>query len=181
MKIACIGWGSLIWDPNGLPIQGEWFENGPLLPIEFARQSNNNRLTLTITPNTKELNTLWALMSVENLPSAIEALRVREGILLQNIQNHIGRVEVNEITTDVIEQKIQIWLKSSNLDAAIWTKLPPKFNNEERPPTIEEAILFINNLDTVSNNRAIDYINNAPNQIKTAFRDLFAEKLIRKS
>ena len=29
MKIAILGWGSLIKEPRGLPIEGEWQPDGP--------------------------------------------------------------------------------------------------------------------------------------------------------
>jgi hypothetical protein len=46
--IACIGWGSLIWDMRNLNVDGNWHADGPLLPIEFARQSRDGRITLVI-------------------------------------------------------------------------------------------------------------------------------------
>lgn len=49
MKIAVLGWGSLIWDQGNLQINDDrWHTAGPLLPIEFARISGGSRLTLVI-------------------------------------------------------------------------------------------------------------------------------------
>ena len=78
MKIACLGWGSLIWRPGNLLIQREWFNDGPLLPVEFVRKSDNGRLTLVITETAKPVRTLWALMTTYNLDEAKESLRKRQ-------------------------------------------------------------------------------------------------------
>lgn len=50
MKIAILGWGSLIWDKRNLRLAGEWQVGGPVLPIEFSRVSGYGRLTLVIDP-----------------------------------------------------------------------------------------------------------------------------------
>ncbi len=49
MTIVCLGWGSLVWNRGGLRLVGEWNEDGPAIPIEFARQPDNGRMTLVIT------------------------------------------------------------------------------------------------------------------------------------
>ena len=49
-----------------LNIENKWFEDGPLLPIEFTRQSDNGRMTLIIDNAAKPVRTLWALMTSEN-------------------------------------------------------------------------------------------------------------------
>lgn len=63
MKIVCLGWGSLVWDPKELLIDGHWNTDGPLLPIEFCRQSQDGRLTLVIDPQSEPLQMLWSVMT----------------------------------------------------------------------------------------------------------------------
>ena len=57
MKIACIGWGSLVWSPGVLRCKGEWQLDGPFLPLEFARTSKDGRLTLVLSK--RGLTALW--------------------------------------------------------------------------------------------------------------------------
>lgn len=81
--IACLGWGSLCWRPEELRTSGGWRHDGPMLPLEFTRASDDGRgrLTLVITPGVPEVQSLWTLLDYETLDEAREALRKREGCL----------------------------------------------------------------------------------------------------
>ena len=46
LRIACLGWGSLLWDPRSLPMAGPFRDDGPRLPIEFSRIARDGRATL---------------------------------------------------------------------------------------------------------------------------------------
>ncbi|NOT52547.1 MAG: hypothetical protein HOP10_14855 [Chitinophagaceae bacterium] len=170
MKIACIGWGSLIWRPENLLIRRKWFTDGPLLRVEFARQSDNGRITLVITAEAKPVRTLWALMATENPVEAIESLRIREGIGKNNTGNKILSVTKDEETTEEVKALIKNWLISLELDAAIWTNLPPRIGEEERVPTENEVILYLRSLDVNKTAFAEEYIRKTPMQIDTNYR-----------
>ncbi len=174
MKIACLGWGSLIWRPESLLIRREWFSDGPLLPIEFVRQSNDGRLTLVITDTAKPIRTLWALMATGNLQIAMESLRIREGIGKNKRDSHIATVSKDTETENPCNLTIQNWLRACNLDAAIWTNLPPRFKGEDnKEPALNEAIKYLQELDINTKANAEQYIRRAPRQIDTDFRRAF--------
>ena len=48
VKSVVLAWGSLVWDPRDLQTAAKFTANGPLLPIEFCRISDDGRLTLAI-------------------------------------------------------------------------------------------------------------------------------------
>lgn len=170
MKIACLGWGSLIWRPENLLIRRQWFSDGPFLPIEYTRQSENGRMTLVITPGVKPLRTLWALMATEKLDTAKESLRIREGIGKRSANEKIASITVSEETNDETKLIIKNWATSLKLDAVIWTNLKPKFNEEERAPTLAEIISYLHSIDVNKKALAEEYIRRTPKQIDTDFR-----------
>ena len=51
VKSVVLAWGSSVWDPRDLQIAAKFVANGPLLPIEFCRVSDDGRLTLAIDEN----------------------------------------------------------------------------------------------------------------------------------
>ena len=177
MKIACLGWGSLVWDPRGLPLRKPWFMDGPLLPIEFARQSKGDRITLVIVNNAAQLRSLWALMSVTEFETAKKGLAVREGIIEKNISKYIGYWSSNEYSSLDFTQEIGDWAARKDHDAVVWTALPPKFGGQnERMPSAEEVITFLRNLPYEKRKHAEEYIRRTPQQIDTDYRRKIEEK-----
>jgi len=169
MKIACLGWGSLIWRPQNLLIQQKWFEDGPIIPIEFCRESKDKRITLVITENVRPVRVLWSLMSTDNFEIAIESLRLREGIDKKNKDSLIGQVSHSDTITENIKKSIQKWLNEKDLDAAIWTDLKPKFKGQDRTPTIGEVLKHLTELKYEDRLNAEEYIRKAPKQIDTDY------------
>jgi len=162
MRIACLGWGSLVWDPRELPVLRTWFEDGPLLPIEFARESNDGRITLVLAEDQSLVRSLWALMSVPDHASAREALRAREGIPSENLKKHVGlwtrETGANGFCADAIGQ----WAEGLGLDAVVWTALPPGLHKARGiVPRIDEIILRLHRLTPAASRNAENYVRRA--------------------
>jgi hypothetical protein len=169
MKIACLGWGSLIWDPCGLPIQGDWFEDGPFAPVEFTRHSSGDRITLVIDQNAAPVRLLWVHMVSGDLQSAKEALRDREGIPAGSWSTKIGSWQRGEADPANIPE-LSKWAAAHGIDAVIWTALGPKFAGEDVSPSADQVIEFLRGLTGAAYERAKEYIQRAPLQIDTAYR-----------
>ena len=175
MKIACIGWGSLIWKPLDLLVEGHWHPDGPALPVEYLRQSNDGRLTLVISPDAAIVQTLWARMTTTDLDIAKASLREREGCYPRSI----GVIVRNEaLQEDHVHATIGRWLATKDLDAVIWTNLGTKFNGIiGNPPTLHQAVSYLRNLEGDARILAEEYVRKTPVQIDTLFRKAFEGEL----
>lgn len=169
--IACIGWGSLIWDMRNLDADCNWHADGPLLPVEFARQSRDGRITLVIVQGFARVPTLWTAFNTRDLAKARESLRQREGVFRSRAGDLIAQWRRGE--TPVSEPDITVagWAAEKDFDAAIWTNLPPRFGGiDGRVPTENEVTAYLRTLEGQVRAAAEEYVRRTPRQIATAHR-----------
>lgn len=174
MKIAVIGWGSLIWDiekntENDFRVTTPWHKNGPKLPVEFLRVSDggpekNGRLTLVIALDgftcIEPVTTLWALSEFRDLKIAKENLRKRERCNISMIGCVNNGVDYGKPT----ERIISAWLTKIAADVAIWTNLDPRDINN-----IDDAVDYAREKAEI-NPKIKEYICKTPKQIETKVR-----------
>lgn len=178
MRIACLGWGSLVWDPRDLLIRRKWFSDGPLLPVEFCRKSSDGRITLVVVPEKPRVRTLWVLSSTEVLGDAIESLRAREGIPERNVSEHIGRWICHREDNARVDPEIRDWADKMKLDAVLWTALPPKFDGDDgETPNAEQVLDYLQDLPYEKKRHAEEYVRRTPIQIDTEYRRLIEMRL----
>jgi len=173
MKIACLGWGSLIWKSGALPVAGEWQTDGPSLPVEFCRVSDGGELATAICMNAPAVPVLWAWLDTDQLSLACQALRAREGIPEERCDGIgsllIAGCHVGELST---------WAAQRDIEAVIWTGLPPRSASlEGRVPTVDEAIAYLDSLSGETRSHAKDYMRRVPSQIDTPYRRVIKEVL----
>jgi hypothetical protein len=174
MKIAILVWGSLYWDPRNLQITGNWFYDGPSLPIEFARISGDNRLTLILKPGFDSVTVLYAISSHNTFEAARENLRNRENT--PNIDN-IGFIDFTNNTQQVrptnsfIIEILRLWNEDKGFDAILWSDFSPRFTDIiGRQFSLENVTAFIDALPNNEKQIALSYIRNTPAQVDTRFR-----------
>ena len=174
-----------MWKPGDLPVRGRWLKDGPFLPIEFARQSWDGRITLVLVEGVPSVRTLWAELALSNLEEAAESLRRREGIPEGPAEGHVGvwlygaqLVENRSQEGNEVVARIDPWGRSHGLDAIVWTNLPPKFRDEsDRVPTAEEVISYLSDLKGAARTTAEHYVRMTPRQIATEYRRRIEAKL----
>lgn len=177
MKIAILGWGSLIWDPCGLPLRGKWQTGGPILPIEFSRISGDCRLTLVIDPEYgAPVPTRFALSARHDLEDAVCDLRTREGTVLRRI----GYVDVTQGTQcsrcQQIGDTVKTWTEAHGFDAVVWTDLPSNFEEKIGCPfSLDTALEYLNKLPQHAAKRAREYVEKAPPEVDTPLRRMLRD------
>lgn len=184
MKTAILAWGSLIWQPKDLFFDKEfgWKEDGPILPIEFARISKDGRLTLVINENGSLVPTLYTISKYETLDEAILNLAVREGSGRKSIGSYDK--SKNEFSHNVFfEQNILNWINEKDFDTVIWTNLGENWVIKNKHGEIVETIApdkrieYLKSLKGNASALAEEYICKTPAQIKTKYRAKIEEEL----
>lgn len=184
MRIAVIAWGSLIWCPRSLQISSRWHEDGPCLPIEFARISMDGRLTLVINGDSPTQQTYWASHLGQTLDEVRQDLKRRERAGSLNLIHHLSRngetgVNIPEQTRAIIMR----WLSDhQDVDACVWTGFGSNWRQKfGRDFAVDDAIDYIGGLinrehaDSEIVVRTREYIEHAPAQIQTPVRSRLRE------
>lgn len=173
-KMAVLGWGSLIWDPNPQFDQyvEKWLPDGPQLPIEFVRISKkrSNALTLVIdrTIGTK-VHTLYAISKRTDPGNVISDLQAREETPNAENIGFVNLLKEDEYRGDEeIRKVIKTWASERKIQFVAWTNLKTTLTYTDN--FIESAIEHLKSLDVRGIREAIRYIVNAPPQIDTCLR-----------
>lgn len=166
MKIACLGWGSLIWKAGALPVASQWHHDGPAVPIEFVRIADGGELSTAICLNARPVPVLWAWLNTASLESACRALRIREAIPDRRVDG-IGMMTV----TDSDAGPLAVWAQAKGIEGLIWTGLPARVGSlEGQIPSLEEARRYLQQLTGETRAHAYHYIEQVPVQIDTDYR-----------
>ena len=176
MKIAILGWGSLLWE--GGPEFDNWIEpwqyDGPTLKIEFSRVSKKRLGALTLVIDTEHgfsTRVAWCLSKRAKLEDAIADLRCREGTTIENI----GYVHLDEKPARLNalgkEGPIVAWAKEKKLDAVVWTALKSNFKEKVKQPfSVKAVVAYVKTLDPAGKAKAAEYVWRAPEFVQTPVR-----------
>ncbi len=192
LRIACLAWGSLVWDPRELPMIGNWKKNGPSVKVEFLRKSADGRITLVLSPEARPVTSEWCLLNADSLDSAMLALASREGVntkLKSSVHKGIGYWKHGaKLPRGMVN--LQQWAIRHNITYVVWTKLGPKHPDKDRKeiPNSEDIINYLKNLkktaestknpiDILTLAKAEEYVRRTPTQIRTRLRKVIEDLL----
>ena len=175
MNIACLAWGSLVWNPKDLPIQRRWFDDGPFAPVEFTRQSRDGRITLELDEDAEPVRLIWARVALSDVEQAMKALCERERITASDWKSRIGSWYIRHEPPKTIPS-LAMWAQAHGIDAAIWTALGPQYKKQgetrptkERPP-LDWVLNYLQGLTGPCRDVAEQYFRRTPPQIDTEYR-----------
>ena len=156
VKSVVLAWGSSVWDPRDLQIAAKFAANGPLLPIEFCRVSDDGRLTLAIDETFGALcKTYSAPSALESLDAAMDDLRQREG-MRGCARDRLCRTASGRQSDFALQSHPQVvatigaWAESIGYDAAIWTALASNFDEWGKggePFSVSAAMQYLETLE----------------------------------
>lgn len=180
MKIAILGWGSLLWDKRPQfecfnSCHGEWLFDGPELWLEFSRVSETRKKALTLVLDKlrgRLCRVAYAASKRPRLDDAIEDLRCREG----TCRSRVGVWSAGD-TQDYsdgrsITAMIASWANAKRIESVVWTNLESNFEKHgDTDMWPAGALQHLQQLPQEDKVQAFEYIRNAPCFVQTPLRD----------
>src|ERR1700689_3642982 len=188
VKSVVLAWGSLVWDPRDLKIAAKFAANGPLLPIEFCRISEDGRLMLAIDEAFGALcKTYSAPSALESLDAGMDELCEREGMAAAAQLGFVysawgAQTNLAMKSHPQVVATIGAWVESLGYDAAIWTALTSNFDEWGKggePFSVSAALQYLETLegeDPAKFAQALAYIRKAPPEVETPVREEVAKR-----
>lgn len=179
-QIAVLAWGSLIWDdrwPAFDDQRGEWFDDGPVLPLEFSRVSKTRKGALTLVidrDNGSDCKVMYAMSRRKSPADAIADLRDREG----TIMDHMGfcfAQEPERKCVPAVPGAIAAWAKKKKFDVVVWAGMPSNFPAKNAVKkgeafTIDAAVAHLQAITPEGKAAAATYVWRAPGLVVTKLR-----------
>jgi hypothetical protein len=178
-RVAIVGWGSLLWDPDGLPVEGPWRRGeGPVLPLEFSRVSRKRAgaLTLVIDPEAgAPCRTAVAASPRPTVEAARADLAARERAALPFIGAVCARRGVLAAARPETGATAAAWVAATGAAGAVWTDLPASFAEATGAPfSVAAALAHLRALAPAALAEARRYVGNAPAETDTPLRRALA-------
>lgn len=176
MRIAILGWGSLLWEGGAAFDQwhGPWEYDGPTLKLEFSRVSESRlgALTLVIDGEHGTATTVaWCLSRRTNPEDPLCDLRSREGTTADNIGRLIVTPPADSSTDRAPEDPMLAWARLKKLDVVVWTALKSNFMGKTNQPfSVEAVVSYLKTLTPEGKAKAAEYVWRAPDFVKTPVR-----------
>ena len=177
MRIAIVGYGSLIWDLDNLAphVTGQWsLGTGPKMPVEFSRISPKRKMGLVLVVDqtlNHQCQTNIIESSRSNLQHTINDLAARERCDAEMI----GHLDMNGNGLHGFSY-VEEWLERSSFDGVVWTALPGNYHSHTgRAFSHHNARDYLRTLKRDALVEAWRYIEFAPEVTATPFRQFLAE------
>lgn len=177
VRIAIIGWGYLIWERGSLDVGTRWYNDGPRLPVEFARFASGPRLLPVLVEGAPPQPTFWTLSRKATALAAAGDLAVRESVWSHDV-GHWSRSE-NMRASSGIEAIVGEWVEARGVDGAVWRAAEPNLPDFSPGfPSEQVRLEWLRRLvETGRAAAARDYFERMPAQIRTPFQALVEREL----
>jgi hypothetical protein len=181
MRIAVIGWGSLIWDPRSLKLASKWRHGGPRLRVEYSRISSGHRITLVIHKRVPLQPTQWVISALNTLQEVRIDLQQREGVHFSTSICTFSRNGQCEGEVPIlVRNAMKNWLaQHPSIDAAIWTGLASNWSQKrDKRFSRKDAMRYLKKLcDTQQQAAAQEYVQRTPRNVRTPLRLVIEKQL----